>query len=161
MMKHLLGLLFVSVFIITSALVSSPAMAAIEVHNFKSPENEARYQHLIDELRCLVCQNQNIADSNAGLAYDLRQKVYEMIQAGNSDTEILNYMVERYGDFVLYRPPVKGYTLLLWFGPFILLFGAVVLLIRFARQRKDLEVFDEAELQDVRILLKQTSGDPK
>jgi cytochrome c-type biogenesis protein CcmH len=75
--------------------------------------------------------------------------------------KILNYMVERYGDFVLYRPPVKGYTLLLWFGPFILLFGAVVLLIRFARQRKDLEVFDEAELQDIRTLLKQTSGDSK
>ena len=84
-------------------------------------EQTQRYQALIAELRCLVCQNQNIADSNAPLAQDLRAQVQEKILAGQSDTEIKRYLVERYGDFVLYRPPVKRSTWLLWGGPFLLL----------------------------------------
>jgi cytochrome c-type biogenesis protein CcmH len=86
-----------------------------------TPEQRARYQHLAEELRCLVCQNQTLADSNAELAGDLRRQVETMIVAGRSDDEIKGFLVDRYGDFVLYRPPVQGNTWLLWVGPFALL----------------------------------------
>jgi cytochrome c-type biogenesis protein CcmH len=85
-----------------------------------SPEQARRYQQLTQELRCLVCQNQNIADSNAPLAADLRAQVYAQIRAGRSDEEIKTYAAERYGDFVLYRPPFKAATVLLWLGPLLL-----------------------------------------
>ncbi|WP_018411109.1 cytochrome c-type biogenesis protein [Methyloversatilis thermotolerans] len=96
---------------------------------------EARVQKLGEELRCLVCQNQNIADSHADLALDLKQQLREQIAAGRSDDEIKQYMVDRYGDFVLYRPPLKTSTLLLWAGPFVLLLVVVVLLLRRLRSR--------------------------
>jgi cytochrome c-type biogenesis protein CcmH len=99
------------------------------------PAVEARVQHLGEELRCLVCQNQNIADSHADLAMDLKKQVREQIAAGRSDREILDYMVERYGDFVLYRPPLKASTVLLWAGPFVLLLVVVLLLGRRLRRR--------------------------
>ena len=86
----------------------------------------ARLKKLSEELRCLVCQNQTLADSNAELAVDLRRQVETMITAGRSDREIRDYMVERYGDFVLYRPPVQGNTLALWLGPFAMLAGGGV-----------------------------------
>ena len=95
-------------------LAGMPAFAAVEVHEFDDPVQEARYKKLIAELRCLVCQNQNLADSNAELAQDLRNKTYEMVRAGQSDEDIIGYMVQRYGDFVLYRPPLKATTVLLW-----------------------------------------------
>ena len=85
------------------------------------PATEARLKHLSDELRCLVCQNQTIADSNADLAVDLRRVVRAQILAGKSDGEIKDYLVARYGDFVLYRPPIQANTALLWGGPFVLL----------------------------------------
>lgn len=96
---------------------------------------EARVQKLGEELRCLVCQNQNIADSHADLALDLKQQLREQIAAGRSDDEIKQYMVDRYGDFVLYRPPLKASTLLLWAGPFVLLVVVVLLLLRRLRSR--------------------------
>ncbi|OYW33913.1 MAG: cytochrome C biogenesis protein [Methyloversatilis sp. 12-65-5] len=99
------------------------------------PAVEARVQHLGEELRCLVCQNQNIADSHADLAMDLKKQVREQIAAGRTDREILDYMVERYGDFVLYRPPLKATTVLLWTGPFVLLLVVVLLLARRLRRR--------------------------
>lgn len=114
--------------------------AAVEVREFENPQQEQRYKNLIDELRCTVCQNQNLADSNAGLAQDLRKQVYKMISAGNSDDEILDFMVTRYGDFVLYRPPFKTTTFLLWVGPFIILAIGLLVLIRFVRQRKNVVV---------------------
>ncbi len=91
---------------------------------------------LTEELRCLVCQNQTIADSDAPLAQDLRKQVREMMRDGASDQEILDFMVQRYGDFVLYRPPMKGATLLLWFGPLLLLVAGLVLLMRVLRNRQ-------------------------
>ena len=95
---------------------------------FESQLQEDRFNQLTLELRCLVCQNQNLADSDAQLAHDLRAEVHEMLVAGNSNDEIKQFMVERYGDFVLYRPPVQTNTYLLWLGPMvILLIGAVVL----------------------------------
>jgi cytochrome c-type biogenesis protein CcmH len=98
---------------------------------------EARVQKLGEELRCLVCQNQNIADSHADLAMDLKKQLREQIAAGRSDGEIKDFMVERYGDFVLYRPPLKATTVLLWAGPFALLLIVIVLLLRRLRSRAE------------------------
>jgi len=89
--------------------------------SFSSQLNETRYQSLIEELRCPKCQNQNLADSASGIAIDLRDQVYQMIETGKSDQEIVEYMVARYGEFVLYRPQYSAATFLLWYGPFILL----------------------------------------
>jgi cytochrome c-type biogenesis protein CcmH len=88
---------------------------------------EAQFNHLLKNLRCLVCQNQDLADSNAGLAQDLRLQVYHLVQEGKTDNEVEQYLADRYGDFVLFKPPVKGATLLLWFGPlFFLVLGVVI-----------------------------------
>ncbi len=99
------------------------------------PVAEKRLQKLSEELRCLVCQNQTIADSNAELAQDLRREVRSMIKDGKTDPEIIDFMVTRYGDFVLYRPPVKGITLLLWGGPVALLILGLIVLVRYQRRR--------------------------
>lgn len=113
----------------------------------EDPLVEARLKHLAVELRCLVCQNQTLADSNAPLAEDLRREVREMIVKDMSDQEIIDFLVERYGDFVLYRPPLKATTTLLWVGPFVLLaVGATALVItlrRRARKVVDVPVTDE------------------
>jgi cytochrome c-type biogenesis protein CcmH len=111
------------------------AFANIEAYRFDDPEKEARYQTLISELRCVVCVSQNIADSNAELAQDLRRQTYEMIQQGASNEEIVTFMVQRYGDFVLYRPPLKPSTMLLWVGPFIIFTIGLVVLVVFIRRR--------------------------
>ena len=102
------------------------------------PEIEARMQRITVELRCLVCQNQTLADSNAGLAEDLRNEVRSMLREGKSEREIIQYMTDRYGDFVLYRPPVKGTTLLLWFGPGVLLVVGIAVLVLVLRRRSRL-----------------------
>ena len=111
------------------------ALANIEAYRFDDPEKEARYHTLISELRCVVCVSQNIADSNAELAQDLRRQTYEMIQQGSSNEEIVTFMVQRYGDFVLYRPPLKSSTMLLWAGPFIIFGVGLIALILFIRRR--------------------------
>lgn len=114
---------------------SFQAMAAIDVYEFESPEQEQRYRHLIEELRCPKCQNQNLAGSDAGVATDLKNRTYELMQQGKSDAEIRNYLIERYGDFITYKPPVRGSTLVLWAGPFVLLFVvAIVIIWRIRRQ---------------------------
>jgi cytochrome c-type biogenesis protein CcmH len=99
-------------------------------------ETEVRIRNLEEKLRCLVCQNQSLADSNATLAADLRQQVREQIAAGKSDAQIVDYLVQRYGDFVLYDPPFKATTLLLWLGPFVLLAGAGFVLVATLRRRR-------------------------
>lgn len=136
-------------------LVSFPVIAGVEVHEFKTTEQEQQYNRLIDELRCLVCQNQNLADSNAELAQDLRQEVYDMIQQGATDQDIINFMVARYGDFVLYRPPLKSTTVFLWVGPFIILGIAIVILLVFVRRRRTTTEpeLDEAQHERARHLL--------
>jgi cytochrome c-type biogenesis protein CcmH len=102
----------------------------------QDPALERRVTHLAHELRCLVCQNQTIADSNAPLAVDLRNQIREQIAAGKSDQDIIDFMVQRYGDFVLYRPPVKLTTLALWAGPFLFLILGLFFLVRFLRSRR-------------------------
>ena len=101
----------------------------------EDPVLEARLVKISDDLRCLVCQNESLSGSHADLAKDLRREIRDMIKSGKSDTEILDFMVARYGDFVLYRPPVKPTTWLLWGGPFILLIGAVFGLLLYLRRR--------------------------
>ena len=122
-----LGLLFL--------LTTGNALAAVEVQSFAGVEQQRLYQQLITELRCLVCQNQNLADSNAALALDLRRQTAEMIRAGKGESEIVDFMVSRYGDFVLYRPPLKSSTWLLWGGPLLILIFALTIALRFARGR--------------------------
>ena len=116
------------IFLFTSILIllSVQQLHAAEVMlEFDSPEQEMRFEDLLEELRCMVCQNQTLADSNAGLARDLRKRTYNMVRSGKSNYEIIEHMVERFGDFVLYRPPLKKKTVLLWFGPVIFLLIAV------------------------------------
>lgn len=103
---------------------------------FTDAEREARYQKLTVELRCLVCQNQNLADSDAPLAQDLRREIYNMMQAGRTDDEIKQFLIDRYGDFVLYKPPVKGNTLVLWLMPAVLLLGGALVVLIAVRKRK-------------------------
>lgn len=133
--------------------------ANVEVLQFESPQMEERYRHLINELRCAVCQNQNLADSNAELAQDLRRKTYEMIIAGKSDDEIFDYMVARYGDFVLYRPPVNRSTALLWAGPFLIFIVAFIVLFRNLRRRSRQRspALSEEEKREARKLLNESS----
>ncbi len=103
----------------------TPALAAIDPYAFSDPTQEARYKGLTNELRCPKCQNQAVSDSNAPLSADFRQKVYEMIKDNRSDTEIVDYFVTRYGEFVTYNPPLRPGTFLLWFGPILLMFGGL------------------------------------
>lgn len=104
----------------------------------EDPELEKRVLRLSQELRCLVCQNETLADSRADLAVDLRNQVREQMRAGKSDEQIIAFLTERYGDFVLYNPPVKPSTYLLWFGPFLLLLAGLAFLYRYVRQRREL-----------------------
>lgn len=144
--------------IVLALVYAAAAGAVVEVHSFDDPANEQRYRHLIEELRCLVCQNQNLAESDADLAKDLRQQVYEQIQAGQSNDQIVDYMVARYGDFVLYRPPFKATTVLLWVGPFVILAGGVaVLLVHVRRRRKAAFPASAEELARARRLLDDTA----
>lgn len=107
-------------------VLPGPAHAEEAVPASADPALEARVQRVASELRCLVCQNETIAASNAELAVDLRNQVREMLRAGQSEREVYDYMTARYGDFVLYRPPLKATTVLLWYGPFVLLVGALL-----------------------------------
>ena len=115
-----------------------PAVYAQVAQPIEDPAIEQRMKHLTKELRCLVCQNETLADSQAPLAEDLRREIREQIKAGKTDKEILAYATQRYGDFVLYNPPVKATTYLLWFGPFVLLIGGTAFLYRYVKRRRDL-----------------------
>lgn len=122
------------------------------------PAVEARLKQLAGELRCLVCQNQTLADSNAPLAEDLRREVREMIVKDMSDREIVDFLVSRYGDFVLYRPPLKTTTVLLWAGPFVLLVGGgIALAVTLRRRQRMVEnaVITDEEHRRVERLLSQ------
>jgi cytochrome c-type biogenesis protein CcmH len=133
-----------------------PAAAAEAQPVSDDPALEQRVLQLSNELRCLVCQNQTIADSQAELAVDLRNQVRDQLRQGKSEAEILDYMVERYGDFVRYRPPVKIQTLVLWVGPFVLLAGGMFGLLRYLRRRRqmpDHDVVSQQRLDEAARLL--------
>ena len=130
-MKRLLVLATLLLCLFAGALCAQ----AIEPLPFKNHAEELRFQHLTAELRCPMCQNETLADSNAPIARDLRHQVFALMQQGKSDDEIKQYLVDRYSDFVLYDPPVKSSTVLLWFGPLaILLAGAVVVVVTVRRR---------------------------
>lgn len=121
---------------ITLLALAAP-LAAIEPLEYDSPEQELRYQQLLRELRCLQCQNQSLADSDANVASGLRQLIHKQMRSGKSDEEIKAFLVERYGEFVLYRPRVESGTWLLWFGPFaILAAGGIALTLHLRKRRR-------------------------
>ncbi|MCC6534302.1 MAG: cytochrome c-type biogenesis protein CcmH [Burkholderiales bacterium] len=140
---------------LVALLVCVRALAADMAPPASDPELEARVQRVAEELRCLVCQNQTIADSNAELAQDLRGQVRTMLARGASEQEVREFMVARYGDFVLYRPPMKATTLVLWVGPFVLLLGGawilrrVVVARRRSAQAQDLSAEDAARVREL------------
>ncbi len=143
------------------ALVTNTAWSGIEIRNFDNKEQEVLYNQLMFELRCLVCQNENLAASNADLAKDLRDEVYEMITVKNlGETEVKSFLVARYGDFVLYKPPVKKSTWLLWFGPFIMLAIGLFILLAVTRKNKKTDdvKLDKNKREAMRKLLDSEEG---
>ena len=130
------------------------AQSVFEPRGFSSPQHEQRYHTLIDELRCLVCQNQTIAESNADLASDLRREVYRMVEDDRNAEEIAGFMVARYGDFVLYRPPLQERTVLLWAGPFLLAaIGLAMLGVQLRRRRRTATPLGAGERERVQRIL--------
>ncbi|MCQ4240618.1 cytochrome c-type biogenesis protein [Stutzerimonas stutzeri] len=135
------------------------AQAAIDAYEFQSEAERERYRTLVEELRCPKCQNQNIADSNAPIAMDLRREIFRMLEEGQSNEQIVDYLVARYGDFVRYKPPVNIKTLLLWYGPIALLvvgFGVLALILMRRRRGTDSDAHNtlsEAERERLATLL--------
>ena len=125
-----------TLFFVLALLISPLHAAPVATYDFASEQQEALFNKLSNELRCLVCQNQAISDSNADLAKDLRDEIYGMLQQGKSEAEIIDFMVARYGDFVLYRPPLKPMTWLLWFGPAIALIAGFFFVLRIVSKQK-------------------------
>jgi cytochrome c-type biogenesis protein CcmH len=117
-------------------LIAGPVLALIETYEFSTPDLEARYHQMSQELRCPKCQNQNIADSDAPIAQDLRKLLHQQLEQGASDEEILEHMVARYGEFVRYRPRFGGATLALWLAPVLLLLAAIGAVIAMLRSRR-------------------------
>ncbi len=149
-MKKLIAILF----LFSMATISTVA-APIETFKFESAETEKVFHKLSEELRCLVCQNQNIAESNADLAKDLRLEIYNMLSQGKTEDEIVDFMVQRYGDYVLYRPPFKPMTWLLWFGPVIVFVFGVVFAIRLMKAQSSAvvdESLSEEEIERIKSL---------
>ena len=135
----------------------------IEFHTFENPQREKLYLDLIAELRCVKCQNQNLAESNAELAKDMREKTYAMIVEGKNREDVVNYMTARYGDFVLYKPPFKSKTLLLWIGPPILLFLSMFFLLKIVRNqsKQQPDQLSDVERESVRMALKSNPSSEK
>ncbi len=132
-------------FVLLLALLVSSTSTAIDTGvAFEDPEMQARYENIISEVRCLVCQNQTIKDSNVFLAADLRREIRRMMTEGMSDAEIADFLVARYGDFVLYSPPKSGRTLILWITPALLLGVGGIVLVRVVRDRMKMPIDDEA-----------------
>ena len=152
-MHRALALLIVLATLPVAAKEAAPAAA--------DPALEKRVMALAEELRCLVCQNQTLAESNAPLAEDLRNQLRERMREGKSDREVVDFLVERYGDFVLYRPPIKATTALLWFGPLLLLaIGFAVLLARVRRRRQSGET-DVSDADRKRAAQLLAGGEPQ
>lgn len=148
-MKHLL-------FIILVVFCFGGALVAKEAQSNEDPKLEQRMKALTEQLRCLVCQNETLADSRADLAEDLRKQIREQMRAGKSDQEILAFLTQRYGDFVLYKPPFQANTILLWLGPALLIAAGTVALVVTIRRRRAMPaaaVPDAAERREIESLL--------
>ena len=151
------ALAFVLVFLFASSSFAGEAVPLAE-----DPVVEQRLIAIAEELRCLVCQNESLAGSRADLALDLRRELRTLIKANKSDKEIMEFMVSRYGDFVRYRPPVNPITWMLWFGPFLLLIGAILILVRLVRKHRSgtPAVLDAAQREKAQSLLKDPEQAP-
>lgn len=154
-LKQAFRLIIICIVLSTLSLTSAIA-SPVDTFEFNDDITESRFQILSKELRCPKCQNQNLADSNSKIAVDLRKNLYNLLQEGKSDQEIIDFMVYRYGDFVLYRPPLKEQTYILWFGPIVILFGFFLSVIFVLRKRSklkanelDLSVQEQANLDDI------------
>jgi cytochrome c-type biogenesis protein CcmH len=135
--------LFAAVF-----LCAAPALAIDTDKAFDDPELQARYEHIIEEVRCLKCQNQSIKDSNAFLAGDLRREIRRMLNEGKTDEEIYDFLVARYGEFALYRPRMSGKTLVLWIAPLVLLLGGAFVLVNILRRRMAMPIDGDAATKE-------------
>ena len=135
---------------------------AVDARQFENKQQQETYQVLIEQLRCMVCQNQNIAGSNAELAKDLRRQVHEMVSAGKTEQDVVDYMVERYGDFVVYNPQFQVKTWLLWLGPvFFIIIGFIVVIVYAKRNRKsENHKIDDQQKDRLRKLLENEDKTP-
>lgn len=131
-MRLLNCIIFSLVFIFS---VSSAQASPVDTYEFRDEVTKIRFQALSKELRCPKCQNQNLADSNSPIAADLRKELYELLQQGKADSEVVSFMVDRYGEFVLYRPRVSSLTYVLWFGPIVLILLGVIVVIVIVRRK--------------------------
>ncbi len=133
-MNKLLQLFYISFFLLL-VIQSDLVFAKIDVYPFEDKALEKRFVNLIDELRCPKCQNNNLAGSNAGIAKDLKDLVYEKVLNGESDKQIVDYLKARYGDFVSYDPPLNRRTWVIWYGPFLILFAGFIGIVAYGRKR--------------------------
>jgi len=143
------------VLMIVALLVFGHVVAKVDVHEFSSPESEALYRELVANMRCLVCQGQNLAGSGSDWAKDVRDVIYEQISDGKTKSEIVEYMVSRFGDSILYDPPFKASTLILWVGPFVILFVGLFMMrkvVRGSPATEDLEMTDEQKKRAEHLL---------
>ena len=154
-LKHVMRLV-IGTLLLSALWVTSVNASPVDTFQFKDEATQLRFQILSKELRCPKCQNQNLEDSNSKIAVDLRNNLYNLLQEGMSDQEIIDFMVYRYGDFVLYRPPLKEQTYILWFGPLVILFGFIIGVVFVLRKRgqvkvneHDLSTQEQADLSDI------------
>ena len=146
--------------LLCSMLLSFSLFAAIDTHQFATPEQEQQYRELTQSLRCPKCQNNNIADSNAMIAADMRQKVYQLTLQGQDRQQITDYMVARYGNFVTYQPPVMASTLILWLGPLLfVVIGGWVIIARSRKRQRQAAVLSADEQQRLQELLKNNGNE--
>ena len=141
-------------FVIGLLLIQTPFAEIIVASDFETKEQQSRYTQLIENIRCPVCQGQSIGGSNSDLAKDLREKVREMILDSKTDSEIYSFMVERYGDFVVYKPPVNSKTYFLWFAPVLVLMISFLYLFRSTRENKEIIINASSDLDRAKKLLK-------
>ena len=141
-------------FVLILLLIHGAFAESIEVNDFENSSQESRYINLIDNIRCPVCQGQSIGGSNSGLAKDLREQVRKMILNDKSDDDIYLFMIERYGDFVIFKPPINWKTYLLWFTPLIFLVLCFIYLIRIISKKRDFSVKSSAAIERAKNLLK-------
>ncbi len=137
--------------------------ASQDIYPFNNHAQQKQFQQLTEQLRCLVCQNESLADSNAGLANDLRKEVYNMVIAGDNDVQIKQYLINRYGDFILFKPAINRTTYILWFSPFFILIVAFLMVFIFIKQRKKMNAtvtFSAEEESHLRDLLKSDELKP-
>jgi cytochrome c-type biogenesis protein CcmH len=149
-----------AIILIMTLMWMNLASAAFNLKQFDNPEHATRYEALIYQMRCLVCQNQTIADSDADLAKDLRNEIYKMIESGQSDQQIVEFMVARYGEFILYKPRMQKKTWLLWGGPALLLLTGIILLFwNGARRNKQVDLdIDQTALKKAQSLLDEDNN---